>query len=182
MNSKIATFALLALAVIGWVFVVVVLAQDTSIFKSGSFGCGVFKCHHRSFNLGEDCDMEPKVDAMKAFGVISVLFLSVTMIVHFSQAVGCGALVPPVWQPYIKFVHLIAAVFLFIFWIIMVMVYMSDCDQSSGTSFPLRDHVYVHFGIFFVVLVMLFEISNFFLCRVAESDCDTDGVSLINKD
>ena len=181
MDSKIATIVLLALAVLGWVFVVVVLAEPTSILKmsKGDGGCGVFNCKD-DLDLGKYCDIESKVAATKAFGVISVLFLSMTMIVHIIQAVGQGALVPAAVQPYIKFVHLIAAVFLLIFWVLMVIVYTSECDNRYyiGTV-KISDLADINYGVFFGVIVMIFEILNFFLCKMGGTDCDSGCASLI---
>eukprot|EP01061_Rhynchopus_euleeides_P027757 TRINITY_DN45148_c0_g1_i1.p1 TRINITY_DN45148_c0_g1~~TRINITY_DN45148_c0_g1_i1.p1 ORF type:complete len:180 (+),score=70.42 TRINITY_DN45148_c0_g1_i1:68-607(+) len=167
MDSKMASMLLMFLAVLGWVLIVVVLAEKKSVttievrsnWKSSyTVGCGVFKCSGGGNPADSSCVIGDRAAAAQAFGVMSVLLLSFTMVVHFIQAIGQGAIIPGAITPYVKFVHIVAAVFLLVFWVVMVIWVTTDDGYCQGGD--------TSYGIFFAVAVMLMEIGNYFLCAM----------------
>eukprot|EP01061_Rhynchopus_euleeides_P047949 TRINITY_DN993_c0_g1_i2.p1 TRINITY_DN993_c0_g1~~TRINITY_DN993_c0_g1_i2.p1 ORF type:complete len:247 (+),score=84.27 TRINITY_DN993_c0_g1_i2:445-1185(+) len=193
-------YALAGLSVVGLVLMVVVLAEPKSLFKVEDFdvGCGVFNCAPEGSPSDAEGAYGDRFRAMQAFGVLSVLTISATMVLHIIQAAGKEALLPLQVRAAVKFVHIVSAVFLLVFWVVVVITYTIETDgvcpiggvslkkvDTSGFGFSwgkskikvaltckLSDVVNLNYGLFFAVFVMLLEIGLFVLAHKAQA---TDG-------
>eukprot|EP01061_Rhynchopus_euleeides_P047946 TRINITY_DN993_c0_g1_i1.p1 TRINITY_DN993_c0_g1~~TRINITY_DN993_c0_g1_i1.p1 ORF type:complete len:224 (+),score=79.51 TRINITY_DN993_c0_g1_i1:71-742(+) len=123
-------YALAGLSVVGLVLMVVVLAEPKSLFKVEDFdvGCGVFNCAPEGSPSDAEGAYGHRFRAMQAFGVLSVLTISATMVLHIIQAAGKEALLPLQVRAAVKFVHIVSAVFLLVFWVVVVITYTIETD------------------------------------------------------
>eukprot|EP01061_Rhynchopus_euleeides_P047952 TRINITY_DN993_c0_g1_i6.p1 TRINITY_DN993_c0_g1~~TRINITY_DN993_c0_g1_i6.p1 ORF type:complete len:155 (+),score=65.81 TRINITY_DN993_c0_g1_i6:60-467(+) len=116
------------------------------------------------------------------------------MVLHIIQAAGKEALLPLQVRAAVKFVHIVSAVFLLVFWVVVVITYTIETDgfcpigavslemgggyskykksRSISVTCTLSDVLNLNYGLFFAVFVMLLEIGLFVLAHKAQA---TDG-------
>eukprot|EP01064_Diplonema_japonicum_P003804 TRINITY_DN1249_c3_g1_i1.p1 TRINITY_DN1249_c3_g1~~TRINITY_DN1249_c3_g1_i1.p1 ORF type:complete len:197 (+),score=29.60 TRINITY_DN1249_c3_g1_i1:62-592(+) len=176
MDAKMSSMLLIGLTLFGWIFVIVMLAEPKSWFgfkqQNVDSGCGIFNCKYGSGpdNYSGFCSISDYAKASQAFGVMSVLLISLMLVVHLIQALGKGSLIPAAVQPHLRWVHIVAAVFLAILWILMAAWVAKDCYNV----------VKVQYGVFFGVIVMITEIVCWWLCSAGGAPASSGCQPLIN--
>ncbi|KAJ9469878.1 hypothetical protein DIPPA_18087 [Diplonema papillatum] len=154
MDSRSASILLLFLSLLGWVFMVVVLARDDSMGSYGRSSVGVYQPHGRTGCSGWDSTRQ----AVQAFDTMACVLMGITMIMHMLQGAGQGGLIPYAVTPHIKHIHLVSALFCLIGWILMIVYVEAEfCTHWQYAGSPT-------YGPFFVIICMLFEIAAYFLC------------------
>eukprot|EP01065_Artemidia_motanka_P032255 TRINITY_DN39275_c0_g1_i1.p1 TRINITY_DN39275_c0_g1~~TRINITY_DN39275_c0_g1_i1.p1 ORF type:complete len:180 (+),score=79.36 TRINITY_DN39275_c0_g1_i1:73-612(+) len=139
-----------ALTLVAWVFGVAATACEGCL--SGDKG-GVFKTDgHDTLDILRCDDAKAPVRAEQAFCVMTLLLLSFLWIYHLLEVVGKAGILGPVAK-FVIFVHIVAAVFAAICWLILVIFSQSTyCDVYDMTEADAGK------GIYLWVVAMLLEI------------------------
>eukprot|EP01059_Diplonema_ambulator_P034994 TRINITY_DN8107_c0_g1_i1.p1 TRINITY_DN8107_c0_g1~~TRINITY_DN8107_c0_g1_i1.p1 ORF type:complete len:181 (+),score=27.59 TRINITY_DN8107_c0_g1_i1:49-591(+) len=180
MDSRTSSMLLIGLTLLGWVFVIVILAEPKSWWTVGGGGCGIFECSGGGNPASSGyCSLSSYAKAIQAFGVMAVLLISFMLVIHTIQVIGKGHVIPPSIQPHVRWVHIVAAVFLAIVWILEAVWVSKDCwSYSNGGRYKWSPSV--AYGLFFAVIVMITEIVCWWLCASAGAPSLSGCQSLIN--
>ena len=155
MNSLLARALVIAFAATSLILLIVVMADNKSVVKKDGVGCGVFECSYgtKTKDLGG-----PRGDAFQAaqaYGIISSVVLGGAIICHLLQF---ASLLPKSIGVAVKYLHLVAALFVALFWILLVVAITKDYYSQN-----LLDFFNINYGIFLGVAAMILEIFAFFM-------------------
>ena len=155
MNSLLARALVIAFSALALVLLIVVMADDKSVVKKSGEGCGVFECSGGAKTKDLGGDREDSFQAAQAFGILSAIVIGGVIICHLLQF---ASLLPKSIGVAVKYLHLVAALFVALFWILLVVAITTDYYGSS-----LMDNGDINYGVFLGVVAMLLEIFAFFI-------------------
>eukprot|EP01060_Flectonema_neradi_P003100 TRINITY_DN11963_c0_g1_i1.p1 TRINITY_DN11963_c0_g1~~TRINITY_DN11963_c0_g1_i1.p1 ORF type:complete len:190 (+),score=20.67 TRINITY_DN11963_c0_g1_i1:31-570(+) len=97
MDTKLAYIIAIICSLLGWSMQVAIMASDNSVWYCGAFSCGIFEC---SWVWGwKGGNKAGTVDAMKAFSIIAIVFMSVSTIIYLIKGIsyltGCRVITLP---------------------------------------------------------------------------------------
>ena len=165
MKQQYILYIIAFVAFIGWIFQVVALASDKGYVKGSSVDCGIWaKC---SSGGNWSCLDVAGVKAARAFGVLAVLCMSFTMVIHIAFAFRAttkflqrSSIVMKVVS-YIQYIHIAAAVMNLISWACLAGVYDNHEDSICAA---VMDNLDLGFSFAFLVIVMLVEVGLAYIC------------------
>eukprot|EP01064_Diplonema_japonicum_P014819 TRINITY_DN2250_c0_g1_i4.p2 TRINITY_DN2250_c0_g1~~TRINITY_DN2250_c0_g1_i4.p2 ORF type:complete len:185 (+),score=50.59 TRINITY_DN2250_c0_g1_i4:67-621(+) len=169
MNVDGKAIALAVVALIVWIFQVVALAAKDAILDADRGWCdaGLFNSECGGDGLVDSrCDdVADHAKAAAAFGVLAVLIMSLTMIVHILMAIppAKGKVAGPL-SPLLNFmfaVHFVCALFLMITW--CVLAGMFDRKFCGG---KLKNSSNLSYGFAFFIINFIAEIVMGVLCMM----------------
>eukprot|EP01064_Diplonema_japonicum_P014818 TRINITY_DN2250_c0_g1_i3.p2 TRINITY_DN2250_c0_g1~~TRINITY_DN2250_c0_g1_i3.p2 ORF type:complete len:187 (+),score=43.92 TRINITY_DN2250_c0_g1_i3:67-627(+) len=159
---------LAAVATVVWIFQIVALAgKDAIIDLNTSGGVGLFEAKGNGIALVDSScdDVADHAKAAAAFGVLAVLIMSLTMIVHILMAVPqVKEKVQKPLAPVLNFffvTHFVCALFLMITWCCVAGLYDRKlCSQKA------KNHGDLSYGFAFFIINFIAEIVMGVLCMM----------------
>eukprot|EP01063_Lacrimia_lanifica_P016841 TRINITY_DN23430_c0_g1_i1.p2 TRINITY_DN23430_c0_g1~~TRINITY_DN23430_c0_g1_i1.p2 ORF type:complete len:180 (+),score=60.64 TRINITY_DN23430_c0_g1_i1:64-603(+) len=157
---------------LGWILLVICLAEKKSMYTRQGGGCGIFECEAHPPDMitrpDDDVCSERRHHArtIQAFATMGAIFMSFEMILHFLAFVKPN-MFPISLTGHLANVHLISAVMLLVAWCTMIGLYASEL-----CGFALRglQSGAVGYGVFFMVSISCMELTSMFICRAMVKD------------
>eukprot|EP01060_Flectonema_neradi_P018889 TRINITY_DN2584_c0_g1_i1.p1 TRINITY_DN2584_c0_g1~~TRINITY_DN2584_c0_g1_i1.p1 ORF type:complete len:210 (+),score=35.04 TRINITY_DN2584_c0_g1_i1:55-684(+) len=165
MKHQYLLYIIAFIALLGWILQVVALASDKGYVTGRGVECGMWAdCASGGYS---HCLDVSGVKAARAFGVLAVLCMSFTMIIHIAFAFGPttkfiqkSSIVMKIVS-YIQYIHIAAAIMNLISWACLAGVYDNHEDAICAASLDALD---LGFSFAFLIIVMVFEIILAYLC------------------
>ena len=165
------------LSVVCWVLVVIVLAEENSLYTGFGGGCGLFECTsgkgRTDWDLPYACSS--RVDHIKAaqgFGTMTAIFTGLAMLLHVGCAAVPHALPPSKGLVWVQPLHAVSVLFSVICWTCMVGAYTSKlCDRRISDA----PSTAVGYGIFFMCGVTAMEFTSLLICVQHVKEEGTDA-------